>query len=98
MQPTIFLYQKQEATAVDPYQASTLSVYPNPASDYIRIDLDEAMVGTVNMYNVTGSRVLHRQIDSKNMEIDLSSLNAGMYLISIDSDNYSSRTTKILVR
>jgi hypothetical protein len=98
MQPTIFIYEKEEVVAVDLGQAVTLSVYPNPASDYIRVELNEVVEGKVNVYNVVGTRVLQKQIDSENMQIDLTSLNPGMYFISVGSEVHSSRATKILVR
>lgn len=97
MQPTIFLYEKG-ATSVNLNKNDRISIYPNPASDYVRINLGEVSQGNVILYNISGSRVLQKQIDSNNMRLDLTSLNSGIYLLRIESEQNLSHATKILVR
>lgn len=58
------------------------SIYPNPTSDYIRINSDN--IDSVSIFNISGKLVL--KDDSKSKEIDISQLSSGTYLIKIGSE------------
>lgn len=77
----------------DPVQ-STISVYPNPAGDYVRIYSDSK--GTVTIYNVTG-QVVHISTDVNSETIlDVSGLTPGMYILNIETDKESMNTKLII--
>ena len=61
---------------------SDVSVYPNPAHDYIRIDVETRLIASVHridIYDVTGQIV----ISSTETEIDVSELESGIYFVNI---------------
>jgi hypothetical protein len=61
--------------------AAAISVYPNPASDFISIDLQmRSSQETIRIYDVLGNLVLTSENKSK---IDVRSLHGGLYIIAV---------------
>jgi len=77
----------------DPVQ-NTISVYPNPANDYVRITSENQ--GTVTIYNVTG-QVVHTcaHVNTETV-LDVSGLTQGMYILNIETDNESMNTKLVI--
>ena len=74
-------YQGIEENLVD-----NVTVYPNPATDVIRIDVDTRLIESVqrvDVYDITGQIV----ISSTKTEINVSGLKSGMYFVNILTDN-----------
>lgn len=61
-----------------------VSVYPNPASNYIQFDLDKSY--DIQIYNLTGQLLLSK-IAFPNEKIDVSSVSNGIYVIRIKGGN-----------
>lgn len=83
---------------------ATFGVYPNPSVDKKINVVYELPAGntdknTVTIFNLTGAKVFEKQIGSAsgffNQEIDLGSLNSGVYVLQFQSGDYS--TTKKIV-
>lgn len=69
---------------IEENDAAAISVYPNPAHDYIRIDTQSiAPVQRVDIYNSTGQMVL----STTETEISVSTLPQGVYFISVFTEN-----------
>lgn len=73
---------------------SQLKVYPNPTRDILKIDF-ESMVDHVEVSDVNG-RLIEVSFDKGNRMLDLSQLNAGIYYVSIQSNN--SKTVRKIVK
>lgn len=73
-----------------------INIFPNPTTDKITIELDEAKKGTISLYSLNSEKVLESKLDSKQKTIDCSSLESGLYLLQID-DGMSIRTFQIEV-
>ena len=73
--------------------------YPNPASDYTFINVNEAAKGgIVQIYNLNGQLMASQPIGSTvPVRIDLSNLNEGMYVYRIVSGNTTSEARKLTV-
>jgi autotransporter-associated beta strand protein len=69
------------ATGIDSPEAGDLYVYPNPAGDFIMIDLPEAGIHRINILNMAGNAVLETKAFQG--RIDISSLPQGMYLLQL---------------
>ncbi|MBK6966500.1 MAG: Omp28-related outer membrane protein [Bacteroidales bacterium] len=92
-----------EMTGVD-YQAAMNSLisgqnYPNPASEYTWIAVSEAAAGgTIEIYNLNGTRVITRPLGSETLNrIDLSNLPSGIYTYRIVKGNEVSGSKKLTV-
>lgn len=79
--------------SLDEFNLSNVSVYPNPVKDIVNINLPNTINSVeVNMYTITGQLVL----SSDKTQIDISKLNAGMYMMQIQSENGS--VTKRIIK
>ncbi|MBW6534026.1 MAG: DUF4957 domain-containing protein [Mariniphaga sp.] len=64
---------------------SDIKIYPNPATDKVYIDVQQPT--QVGIYNISGSLVKQRMINSNTDYVDVSHLKQGMYIIrSLDSN------------
>jgi hypothetical protein len=59
----------------------TITVYPNPANDQVSIKDIPANVSSLQLFSLTGQRVLTVSKDAASMTIDLGGLASGMYLV-----------------
>ncbi|MCX6180566.1 MAG: glycosyl hydrolase family 18 protein [Bacteroidetes bacterium] len=58
------------------------SIYPNPANNQLIVMSDEKSSATLTIYNSLGSMVLQKTLTQGSNVLDISSLSAGLYLIS----------------
>ena len=76
-----------------------ISIYPNPSQDYITIDLgtDGDEVTTISMVSLLGKTVISVQNDNSNsVNMNVSSVAAGEYLIVLQYANRPSYATKFI--
>jgi len=59
-----------------------VSIYPNPSADFININtIDLPSNLKLNIYDLSGKKVMSRLLNSNNEMIDISGLNSGTYLL-----------------
>lgn len=63
-----------------------VNIYPNPASDYLMVELDKKCVGNISILNLVGNVIVNTDINSLNMRIDLTGLPEGIYFLNIQTD------------
>lgn len=66
--------------------AKTIAIYPNPVSDKIIIEANES-ISYVEIYNLIGIMVFSQEYNSDNVEIEVSSLQSGVYFIRMTTGN-----------
>ncbi len=77
---------------------NTIKVYPNPASDFITIEgLEKNQQFYVELYNVTGSKVLEKQINTTIETLNVSFLRPGIYFYSVVMNNQK-QSGKIIIK
>ncbi|HPB19550.1 MAG TPA: T9SS type A sorting domain-containing protein, partial [Bacteroidales bacterium] len=70
-------------------------IYPNPATDYINIQLENSNVNSfiLNIYDILGNLILNESVNNfQNVYIlNISNYNRGTYILNIitDKDSYS---------
>ena len=64
-----------------------ISIYPNPASDYIRINYGEVEVTSIKIIDITGRNVLTNSLNNKINKIYLNGLESGTYFMKFNSIN-----------
>jgi|GEM_PF-843241 len=72
---------------------TSVSVYPNPASDYFSIK-DGKRVAKISVYSADGKLV--KVFDSERKEYSVSGLKAGVYIVSIEEKDGTKTTTKLI--
>ncbi|MFL9842803.1 T9SS type A sorting domain-containing protein [Flavobacterium rhizosphaerae] len=82
----------------DVNKALSFSIYPNPSDDKnITVSYNSGQNATVNIYSITGARVFTAQMQSNMQAINLSSLNAGIYIVTLTTGN-ATATQKLIVK
>jgi hypothetical protein len=75
-----------------------VSIYPNPATDRVTLDLSDNNSPDIYLYDITGKKVYHKHLQSANktLSIDLSDFMSGVYLVKIYDDHkmYSGKIIK----
>jgi hypothetical protein len=66
--------------------AGSFQVYPNPATDYIRIDFPEG-AATVSIINATGQTVVKTKLSGSVKNIPVSNLSSGLYIVKIEKNS-----------
>jgi len=75
-----------------------VSLYPNPASDFINISLKGAIQeGTIKIFTALGSEIYSDEIDNFK-KVDLSDFKNNVYILNIYSKEELLQTYRIVVR
>ena len=73
-------------TATNETRPTSFHLYPNPASDIIQIINEDIENGRLEIFNMSGQRVLNIEINNSQTQVDVSNLNPGSYLFSFIQD------------
>lgn len=74
----------QSTLSVDPFSASSVKMYPNPASDFLQLEIDAQNIGTsYQIFDDLGRIVASGTMVATTTEIAVSSLKTGMYFLKI---------------
>ena len=64
-----------------------VEVYPNPARDYIKLSANNCQLSAVRVYNYLGILVEEIEVNSSDIEINVSDYSNGVYFIEIQTEN-----------
>ncbi len=71
-----------------PIDYDYVSVYPNPTSDKIQIQLTEKLkISTIKVFNIDGKMVKMQKNNSNTAEVNIANLTNGIYLLLIEAGN-----------
>ena len=73
---------------------ASLVIIPNPFNTYIQLRISQS--GLLNLYNIVGLKVFECELGQGNNNIDLSSLNQGMYIANVILNNGEQLNQKII--
>jgi len=69
------------------YSSKSVSAYPNPVKNYLTLKFEEPLNGYIEVYNILGERVFHKNVSQTINNIDLSNILKGIYFIQIFDEN-----------
>lgn len=70
-----------------------VSVYPNPAKEFIKLSAIGSQLSVVRIYNCIGILVEEIEVDSEDVEINISDYNPGIYFFNINGS-----VTKVVIK
>lgn len=73
-----------------------LKLYPNPAVNELNIIRTSHGEIIFNLYNITGKKVIYKELDEKNTRINVSKIPAGRYIYRIVNNNDSLLTNGMI--
>ena len=79
-------------------EANKVLVYPNPTKGSVKIDLNnsELDINSITITDLSGRQIHNQKITNKLVNLDLSSFNKGMYILTMQTDK-NSMTKKIVI-
>lgn len=77
-----------------------LNAYPNPATSLVSITLSENKIKQAELviYNAIGLKVYSQRVDQNTVQLDLSSLDRGVYLYRVEGAGVNTRTSKLVLK
>jgi hypothetical protein len=90
---------KAGITGINNFSVEEIRVYPNPANDFINIDIDNQALlnGMIEVCDLQGKRLFNGFVHPGNNCFGVSSLEPGIYLLKIYV-NEMSRTTRLIIQ
>ena len=88
-------------SGVKEIDAQAISIFPNPASNFIKIKgiEDASDVNSVEVFSIIGKEVLRKEISSLNdLKIDIQNLDHGVYLVKLFDSKRSVFFTKTFIK
>lgn len=73
----------------------TIKVYPNPTTDLIVIETEQAGGLDLLLYDMTGRTVLHKNVSASSSQLNLSGLPDGTYLLRLSDGQQAIRSLRI---
>ncbi|MBC8755414.1 T9SS type A sorting domain-containing protein [Kordia sp. YSTF-M3] len=73
-----------------------VTTYPNPATDILYVTFDKNETSNVRLFDVQGKQILQQVEDSKTIELNVSSLQSGIYFLKLTTAT-AQFTKKIIV-
>ena len=71
---------------IDSVKGMSVKHYPNPVKDVLNLSYDQNITG-VAIYNLLGQKVLEKQLSQTSVQINMSELASGNYLVKVQSNN-----------
>jgi hypothetical protein len=75
-----------------------MSVYPNPASDVLNININNASFknSNISIYNISGNEVMNTTMIGASTQLNIESLSNGVYFVKVKNENGFDRTVKFI--
>jgi glucose/arabinose dehydrogenase len=85
--------------SVNDNDISSFQLVPNPASETVSIQLETATIQSIRVMSISGSVIISEdQVNSAQQQLDVSQLQAGLYLVSLQTDNGGQLVSKLVIR
>ena len=87
------------ATGITPVENAEPSaiVFPNPASDILYVESNSSKIKTIHVINTTGQIVYSNEVNAMKTQIEINSLNTGVYFVQVETDK-GIKTQKIIIK
>ncbi len=85
----VFFQNSISTTAVEELiDASQIQVYPNPVSDLLKVEITDINLHpeTVEVFDLLGQQVIFKQMDNHQLDIDVSKLSQGIYILKVKTE------------
>jgi hypothetical protein len=85
------------ASALEDFVQMEVSVFPNPTSDYVNVNSEEFIGGTVMVIDALGKEVLAQRVENSMTVLDVSDLRSGQYQVNLSKEN-SRGTASVIIK
>lgn len=88
-------FTTDETLFVEEHETLAFSYYPNPTAEVIYLQASDA-IQAITVYTLRGQKAMSEQLNQNEVELDLTALSKGVYLLTADFETGASRTVKIV--
>lgn len=92
----LFVWMPSDATGINELGSTVKAIYPNPATDYLTIELAKDEPTTMRLLDITGKTLVQQNI-REHYQLDVQKLKPGLYFIQLENPNKSVHTEKIII-
>lgn len=82
----VFSFHTYDLLSVDDFEQNGFVVHPNPATNQVIVNAPST-IKELKVFNVLGQEVMHVTPDSDQVQLDISALSVGSYLLQISDGN-----------
>jgi len=93
---TIFYIIVYTPQGINEGKTVTLSLYPNPASSVVRVTLPSTEYKTITMTDLTGRTIFRTNVNSMDMDINLTGIPKGIYVVQAEGNGKSVRSRLVV--
>ena len=98
---TTYYYSEIDVSGISEASDNNITIFPNPAVDKFQVHNSGFRVSTatIELYDLNGKKLLEKDIPkgTKIIEIDVSSLDSGVYFCKLNTENHSV-TKKVIIK
>ena len=81
-----------ELASVTHAELTTVGLFPNPASDMVRVSVNNGSLNTLNVFSTSGQKLIsHKNLKTNRFQLPIESLTSGQYIIEAIHSNGISR-------
>lgn len=84
--PDLGAYEFSSNLSTEQFAKATVKFYPNPVVENLTLQ-HIATIENIEVYNMQGQKVLHKNINSNNGSLDMRNLPSGVYVINVITEN-----------
>lgn len=78
--------------------ANSISLFPNPSNDFITIQSKTEEINSVEIIDISGKLIESYNFQKKTIQLDVSNIHAGMYLVKIVSNQQKTVYKKLIIK
>ncbi len=75
-----------------------LSIYPNPATEVLNVNLQNAANSVLKLYDLSGKKIKHVDSSRGNNTLNVSDVNSGTYLLVVESDGLVKACNTVIIK
>ena len=87
---------EEVGVGIKEHSSFAVALYPNPSSDVINLSSDKKL-SQLRVISASGQVVLNQELSGQSIRIDVSHLNAGIYLVNLVSEDGSQASRRFVV-
>lgn len=76
-----------DVTSISENGVEGMMIYPNPAKDFVKVSAISGQLSVVRIYNYLGILIDEIEINSDEVEINISDYNSGVYFFNVETEN-----------
>lgn len=93
------LEKKESISEIEQDENNNIKVYPNPAIDFINVELKQKSKSSFQLSDINGRTILQGKLNELINKVDLNNQHSGVYLLTIiNSESNETETKKVVIK